>query len=333
MTRTHTQTLSNWLFLCCFMVFSMAVIGAVTRLTESGLSITEWKPISGALPPLSQSAWQHQFELYKQSPEFAAKHFWMNLEDFKKIFFWEWLHRLWGRSIGLVYALPLLWFWVRKQIPAGYGWKLITLLALGGLQGFVGWLMVKSGLVDRPSVSHFRLATHLSLALFLYAAMFWVALDLRRPGLNQDDSRMTQSKLALPGWGLLALLSTTIIWGAFVAGLKAGLIYNTFPMMGDGLIPSDFGNAFTEAAGVQFTHRYLAITTAICTLAYAWVTRRVNRVAPWLAAMVLMQVGLGIATLLSVVNIGLATLHQAGAITLLTLVIASQHSLMNQKKI
>lgn len=323
---TQKRTLSNWLFLCCFMVFAMAVIGAVTRLTESGLSITEWKPISGALPPLTQEAWQHQFDLYKQSPEFTAKHFWMNLEDFKKIFFWEWLHRLWGRSIGIVYALPLLWFWIRKQIPAGYGWKLVVLLGLGGLQGFVGWFMVKSGLVARPSVSHFRLATHLALALFLYASMFWVALDLRR-----DESRMTLSRFALPGWGLLVLLSTTIVWGAFTAGLKAGLIYNTFPMMGDGLIPSDFGNALTEPAGVQFTHRALAITTALCTLAYAWATRRINKVAPYLAGMVLLQVGLGIATLLSVVNIGLATLHQAGAITLLTLVIASQHRLMTQK--
>ncbi|MDB5491790.1 MAG: Heme synthase, cytochrome oxidase biosis protein Cox15-CtaA [Micavibrio sp.] len=330
---THQRTISNWLFLCAFMVFAMAVIGAVTRLTESGLSITEWKPISGALPPLGQAAWQHQFDLYKQSPEFAAKHFWMDLEDFKKIFFWEWLHRLWGRSIGLVYALPLLWFWVRKQIPSGYGWKLVALLALGGLQGFVGWFMVKSGLVDRPSVSHFRLAVHLSLALFLYAAMVWVGLDLRRSPPDRDESRMDLSRLVLAGWGLLTLLSVTIVWGAFVAGLKAGLIYNTFPLMGDGLIPPDFGSAFTAAPGVQFTHRVLAMATLTGTLAYASATRRVNRFAPYLAAMVVVQVGLGIATLLSVVNIGLATLHQAGAITLLTLALVSQHQLLNLKKI
>lgn len=323
---TQNRLLSNWLFLCCFMVFAMAVIGAVTRLTESGLSITEWKPISGALPPFNEAAWQHQFELYKQSPEFAAKHFWMNLEDFKKIFFWEWLHRLWGRSIGLVYALPLLWFWIRKKIPQGYGLKLAGLLALGGLQGFVGWFMVKSGLIDRPSVSHFRLATHLALALFLYAAMLWVGLDLRR-----NESPMTRSRFALPGWGLLALLSTTIVWGAFTAGLKAGLIYNTFPMMDDAWFPSDFGNPLTEAAGVQFTHRYLAITTMLCALVYAWVTRLENKIAPYLVLMVLVQVGLGIATLISGVNIVLATCHQAGAIVLLTLVILSQHHLMKRK--
>ena len=152
-----------WLFTCCFMVFAMAVIGAITRLTESGLSITEWKPIMGAIPPLTESAWQHEFDLYKQTSEFRLQHYWMELGDFKTIYFWEWFHRLWGRAIGLVYALPLLYFFVRKQIPSGYGMKFFGLLLLGGMQGVIGWWMVTSGFVDRADVSHYRLAIHLGI--------------------------------------------------------------------------------------------------------------------------------------------------------------------------
>lgn len=322
---TTSRTISNWLFLCAFMVFAMAVIGAVTRLTESGLSITEWKPVTGALPPLNEAAWQHQFDLYKNTPEFAAKHFWMDIGDFKKIFFWEWLHRLWGRAIGLVYVLPLLWFMVRRQLPQGSGWKFAGLLALGGLQGFIGWFMVQSGLIDRPSVSHFRLALHLAMALILFAALFWLALDLRAPALRKKASRLSHA-----GWGVLALLSVTIIWGAFVAGLDAGQIYNTFPLMGDGLIPPDFINPVTSAAGVQFTHRWLAIGTMIAVLSYAFAARK-ERVVPFLALMAMTQVALGLATLLTQVRIDLAAMHQAGAIILLALMIISQHSLLHQK--
>jgi cytochrome c oxidase assembly protein subunit 15 len=301
------------------MVFAMAVIGAITRLTESGLSITEWKPISGALPPLNEAAWLHQFELYKNSPEFAAKHFWMELSDFKKIFFWEWLHRLWGRSIGLVYALPLLWFVVRRRLPKGSGWKFAALLALGGLQGFIGWFMVQSGLIDRPSVSHFRLALHLGMALVLFAALIWLALDLRN-GAPVHPKPLP--RCAAWGWGVLALISTTIIWGAFVAGLDAGLIYNEFPKMGAGLVPTDFGNPLTSAAGVQFVHRWLAVGTMLAVLGYAWLMRGSSKLVPALAAMVLVQVGLGFGTLLTQVNLHLAASHQAGAIILLGLMMA-----------
>ncbi|MGZ9107231.1 MAG: COX15/CtaA family protein [Micavibrio sp.] len=325
---TATRTISNWLILCAFMVFAMAVIGAVTRLTESGLSITEWKPVTGALPPLNEAAWQEQFERYKNTPEFAAKHFWMEIGDFKKIFFWEWLHRLWGRLIGLVYALPLLWFWMRRQLPPGSGWKFIALLALGGLQGFVGWFMVQSGLIDRPSVSHIRLALHLSMALVLFAFLLWLALDLRDPTPRQKSSRVSHT-----GWGVLALLSLTILWGAFTAGLDAGKIYNSFPLMGDSLIPPDFINPLTSAAGVQFIHRWLAVITMMAVLTYAAATRKKTRVAPFLAMMVLVQIGLGLATLLSQVQIGLAALHQAGAITLLALLIISQHNLLHLKMV
>jgi len=308
----------RWLYMCCFMVFAMAVIGAVTRLTESGLSITEWKPVSGALPPLTDEAWQRAYDLYRASPEFAAKHNWMSIEDYKKIFFWEWLHRLWGRSIGIVYALPLLWFAIRKQIPQGYGWKLLGILALGGMQGVVGWWMVASGLVDRPSVSHFRLATHLGLALVIFASMWWVILDLK----NAPASQLARRGLFYHAIAALVFLAITITWGAFVAGLDAGLVYNTFPLMNGNLTPSGSADIFNEHGWVQFTHRYLAITTFLMLMALS-----VHRKDIWLGVMACAQVMLGISTLLLQVPVTLAALHQAGAIILLALTIRAVHRL------
>ncbi len=320
-------TIARWLYLCCFMIFMMAVIGAITRLTESGLSITEWKPVSGAMPPLDEAAWQHEFDLYRQSPEFAARHFWMELEDFKKIFFWEWLHRLWGRTIGLVYALPLLWFWAQKKIPAGYGWPFLGLLALGGLQGFVGWFMVKSGLSDRPDVSHFRLATHLGLALFIYGCTLWLALGLSPS--HPVTARNHGKFLRAHGWTALLMLGVTIVWGAFVAGLDAGMIYNTFPKMNAGWMPEEPFSGLAPAvapAWVQFTHRWLATATGLIILAYAARTRS------WaLAGMVVVQIGLGISTLVSQVWLPLAAAHQAGAIVLLSLLIVSLRKTMRKK--
>jgi cytochrome c oxidase assembly protein subunit 15 len=308
----NVRPLIIWLHICCFMVLSMAVIGAVTRLTESGLSITEWKPVMGALPPLNETAWQDEFTKYQQSPEFQKKHHWMELSDFKKIYFWEWLHRLWGRAIGLVYALPLLWFWARKQIPPGYGWKFTGLLALGGLQGFVGWWMVKSGLIDRPSVSHFRLATHLGIALVLFAGLFWLALDIKRKyiAVRQPLS-----------WLALALLAVTIIWGAFVAGLDAGMIYNTFPLMnGSFLPPEPLQDFLHQHAYIQFTHRWLATGTGLLILFLA------ARRRDWpLGLMVCLQIALGITTLLTQVLIPLAAAHQAGAVILLALMLRHIH--------
>jgi cytochrome c oxidase assembly protein subunit 15 len=297
------------------MVLAMAVIGAVTRLTESGLSITEWKPVTGALPPLSHESWQKEFDLYRQSPEFAQKHFWMGLGDFQKIFFWEWLHRLWGRTIGIVYALPLLWFFLRKKIPRGYSTKLIAILALGALQGAVGWWMVASGLVNQPAVSHFRLATHLGLALVIFSAMWWVTLSLQE---SRNDVRSVGRGLL--GWAALSMLAVTIVWGAFTAGLDAGLIYNTFPLMQGQFTPPGDADILHDHGWVQFTHRWLAVTTGLAILAYAW--RRKN---VWLAGMVFMQIGLGISTLLTLVLIPLAAAHQAGAILLLALLLKEIH--------
>ncbi len=318
-----------WLHICCFMIFAMAVIGAVTRLTESGLSITEWKPITGALPPLNEQAWQKAFALYQASPEFEKKHFWMDLAAFKKIYFWEWLHRLWGRLIGVVFALPLLYFWARRQIPPGYGVKFLGALALGGAQGFMGWYMVQSGLVDRPSVSHFRLAAHLGLALLIFSYLWWLALSLAdRPKIA------VRRGLLYHGWGMLALLALTILWGAFTAGLDAGMVYNTFPMMNEHWVPPELmafngplHNILHTPAAVQFAHRVLALLTFTGIAAFALRRRDFA-----LLGMVFLQLGLGIVTILSQVHLHAAALHQAGAIALLALMLRALHRVRIEEK-
>lgn len=322
------RTVEIWLYFVCFMVFTMAVIGAITRLTESGLSIVVWAPITGALPPLNEAQWQEAFRQYQQIPEYSQQHYWMELDDFKRIYFWEWLHRLWGRLIGVAFALPLLWFWIRKQIPAGYGRTFIALLALGGLQGAIGWWMVSSGLTERTDVSHYRLAVHLGLALVIFSLLWWTALDLgRRSPLYPPASGGKETAkpfqggrgILLHGWGALAFLALTILWGAFVAGLDAGRIYNTWPLMnGTFLPPEQFEiSSIVEKQGwVQFVHRWLAIVTAAAILAFALRLR-----AYALAVMVVVQVVLGITTLLTQVWIPLGALHQAGAIILLALLL------------
>lgn len=323
MENRYCNAVRNWLLFCCFMVLTMCVVGAITRLTESGLSITQWKPITGALPPLSAEHWQQEFDLYKNSPEFASKHFWMNLEDFKKIYVWEWSHRLLGRMIGIVFALPLLWFAIRRQIPKGYGWKFTGLLALGGAQGFMGWYMVKSGLVDRPSVSHFRLAAHLGLAVVIFSLMWWYALDF----MKRATAAPVAQGLVKHGWAMLVLLALTMVWGAFTAGLDGGMIYNTFPKMDAHWVPPELTfnapawyNALHAPAAVQFVHRVLAVITGLGILALGMRAR--DRA---LTAMVVIQVGLGIATILSQVAIPLAALHQAGALILLALLLRRLH--------
>lgn len=310
-TRPH-KNVRNWLFLTAFTVFAMAVIGAVTRLTESGLSMVEWKPLIGAVPPLSHGEWMRVFDLYQQTPEFKLKNSWMQLEDFKHIFFWEWLHRLWGRMIGLVYALPLAWFWIRKQIPAGYKSKLLFVLALGGAQGVMGWYMVMSGLVDRPDVSHFRLAAHLLLALTVYASLLWLAF-----GLEEKTSGTFCQKRH--GWVALALLATTITWGAFTAGLDGGMLYNTWPKMDAYWMPPEVTGLFSvlhDPGAAQFVHRWLAIATFVAIASFAWRFRNFI-----LLGFVLVQVALGIGTVLSQVNISMAALHQAGAMIVLGLLV------------
>lgn len=314
---SHHKTIAYWLFAVAAMVLSMAVIGAITRLTESGLSIVEWKPLIGALPPLSDTDWQNVFDQYQQSPEYQKKNFGMDIDEFKTIFFWEWFHRLWGRMIGAVIALPLLYFVIRRQIPKGYGLKIFGVGILVGMQGVMGWYMVKSGLVDRPSVSHYRLAAHLSLAFLIFGCLIWLALDLL--GRTKEAAVFC---IRRHGWSALALVCTTIIWGAFTAGLDAGLIYNTFPLMNGDLFPAGAPDIFNEHGWVQFTHRWLAITTGLFVIAFAF------RIKSWmLAGMMTLQVGLGITTLLSQVWIPLATVHQAGAFMLFGILLYELHRL------
>jgi len=310
-----------WLSFTAFMVFAMAVIGAITRLTESGLSMVEWNPIIGALPPVSETEWQRVFDLYKEIPQYQQVNSWMELSDFKRIFFWEWLHRLWGRLIGLVYALPLLWFWVKGQMPEGYKPRLLFILVLGAAQGLMGWYMVMSGLSERIDVSHYRLAAHLSLAVLIYGFLLWTIFDLRN-----GRARWSMENFCLKLHGLTALffLSLTIIWGAFVAGTNGGLVYNTWPLMGGELVPVEvksLSSLHETPAAIQFVHRWIAILAGLFTLTFAW---RVKAGA--LAGMTFIQVGLGISTLLLGVPILLAAAHQAGALVLLGLLLFNLHA-------
>lgn len=316
MTQTVPKSVINWLYFSAFMVLCMAVIGAITRLTESGLSMVEWKPLIGAIPPLSDTEWNRVFDLYKQTPEFIHKNYWMGMDDFKYIFFWEWFHRFWGRLIGLVYALPLIYFWIKNMIPSGYKPRLLLALFLGGMQAVMGWYMVVSGLVDRPSVSHYRLAAHLSLAMIIFVYLLWMAFDLSAR-LKPIPVQPVAPSLRLWGYASLILIALTIIWGAFTAGLDAGMIYNTWPMMDRHWIPPEvtgLASLHHDAGAVQFVHRWIAIITAGVVLIFAWKAQN-----GFLAASILLQVVLGLSALLSQLYIPVAAAHQAGAFVVLAL--------------
>ncbi len=332
---THNRQVAIWLLICCALVFIMVVLGGVTRLTGSGLSMVDWRPIMGWLPPLGEAEWQRTFEMYQLSPEFQKINSHMNLHDFKGIFWLEYLHRLLGRTIGLVFAIPFLYFLIAGYITKREWPKYFLMFALGGLQGVLGWYMVKSGLVDNPHVSQYRLTAHLVAAFLIYAYMLWVALSLLypQPG-GKRHSWYGRSVL------LGCLISTTIISGGFVAGLHAGEIYNTFPMMGSSLIPPGllalepaWRNLFDNMTTVQFNHRLLAITTFVIIVIY-WLRARSAalppRALPAANAMLLaavLQVALGISTLLLSVPIVLAASHQAVAMLLFTTVLYLVHSL------
>lgn len=323
--KQQHKKIAVWLFLVAAAVLAMALIGAVTRLTGSGLSIAEWRPVTGVLPPLSQDEWDRLFALYRQTPEFRIYNNHIDLSGFKTIFFWEWLHRTWGHVVALAFALPALYFTLRRQLPAGSGWRFAGLFALGAAQGGVGWFMVLSGLADRPDVSHYRLALHLGMAALIFALLLGTAWRLLAPGLHPTQ-RAAAARLAPHAGAALALVGLTMLWGAFVAGLDAGLAYNTFPDMAGRWIPPETANltpwwlnAFENTAGVQFIHRWLALATAAVVLALCWRVRRADLLGPphalaaALALAITAQAALGIATLLSRVNLHLATAHQGGA--------------------
>jgi len=317
-----------WLLVSAAMVLAIAVIGAITRLTESGLSMVEWRPLIGALPPLSDADWTKLFDEYRATPEFQNKNSWMGLEDFKGIFWWEYIHRLWGRLIGLVYALPLAWFWLRGRLASWLKPWLLGLLVLGGLQGLIGWWMVRSGLVDDPNVSHVRLALHLGLAVLIYGMLLGLAERLSPAPRLAAGGRLRLGSEIVTVFAFIVILS-----GALVAGLDAGLVYNSFPLMGDQWVPDevlqarDLAGFLSTPGPVQFLHRWLAKALAVLILVL-WALARRAPLLPaqrvpldLLAAMALVQVALGIATLLLQVPIALAAVHQAGALVLFGLAI------------
>ena len=315
--------LSRWLFAVAGLVFAMVVVGGITRLTESGLSITEWKPISGAIPPLSHEDWSRAFELYKQTPEYRQINgpAGMDLAGFKFIFFWEWVHRLIGRLIGVAFAVPLAWFAWKRAIPKGYGWRLVGLLALGGAQGALGWYMVVSGLSERTDVSHFRLSAHLLLALFLFAALIWTALDFRRLAIaGERPARLTR-----PATGTLAILFIQLLLGAWVAGLNAGYVASDWPLMQGRLFPAgvDWSRGAWFALTndpylIHFMHRWWAWVVVAALVIFARRVKPIDRKASIAIHSAFgTQILLGIATVMSGMNIVLAVLHQAvGALVL-----------------
>jgi heme a synthase len=331
----NNRKVALWLLILCGLVFAMIVLGGVTRLSGSGLSIVDWRPIMGALPPLSDTEWQQTFEMYRQSPEFQKVNSHMTVDDFKGIFWLEYLHRLLGRLIGLTFLLPFVYFLWRGYIRRQEWPKYALMFVLGGLQGVLGWYMVKSGLVDNPRVSQYRLTAHLVAAIAIYTYMFWVALSL----LFRGDGTATHPWFARTLL-LAALVLTTVISGGFVAGLDAGLVYNTFPRMGNYWVPPDVAalspwwkNFFENMATVQFNHRILALTTFSVIVVYWWFARKADmpaKVRPGVNALLhtaLLQVALGISTLVLMVPLVLAAAHQAVAVLLFTVTLYLCHGL------
>ena len=332
-----SRPLIAWLLGCCLLVFAMVVVGGVTRLTHSGLSITEWQPVVGALPPTSAADWDSAFAKYRATPEFRDVNHAMTLGEFKRIFWWEYFHRLLGRAIGFAFLIPYVWFAVRRRIPPGYAWPLAGIFVLGGLQGAVGWLMVASGLVDDPRVSQFRLTAHLGLAFAIFGAMLWAALSLAFPRTSGRDVAPALRRFAV---AVAALVFIMVLSGGFVAGIRAGFAYNTFPLMQGRIVPPEillldpwWKNPFWNMATVQFDHRLIAWLLALLVPLLWWRVRRAKaplravRAANALLAMVAVQIALGIATLVNVVPLPLAALHQAGAVVVFALALAVAHAL------
>ena len=330
--RARPLALSGFLLVVAALVFAMIVVGGITRLTESGLSITEWNLVSGAIPPVTEAQWQHEFDLYRQTPQYlqVAGPAGMTLSGFKFIFFWEWVHRLLGRILGLVFFVGIGWFAVRRAIPKGYGWRLTALFVLGGLQGAVGWFMVMSGLEGRTEVSPYRLSAHLLFALFLFSALIWTALDLR----NRDarPSRLT-------AWGGIALatLGIQLMLGAWVAGFRAGYVSNSWPDMNGHFVPE--GIDWSRGAGfalthdpflLHFVHRWWAWIVVAVLVIFARKVRKVpgaRRASIAIHSAFGTQVLLGILTVLSGIAIWLAVLHQATGALLLAATVWGAHEL------
>ena len=334
MTKADRLRVAAWLLVCAALVFAMVVVGGVTRLTHSGLSIVEWQPLVGTLPPLNDAEWQTLFEKYQRTPEFKQVNFDMDLEGFKGIFWWEYFHRLLGRTIGLVFLLPFLWFLLRRRLETRLAWQLGGVFLLGALQGALGWYMVASGLVDNPRVSHFRLTAHLGVALLIFAAELWLALRLL------SANAPATGRLGRPALWLAALVLVMALSGGFVAGLRAGYAYNTFPLMNGHLVPPEilmlepwWQNFLYNFATVQFVHRSIGWLLIFLVPWLWWRARREpldaqGRLAcNLLPAVLAVQVTLGIVTLVNGIPLVPAAAHQGGAVLLLGAALWVAHAL------
>ena len=329
------RSVRRWLIWSAAAVALAVAVGGITRLTESGLSITEWRPVSGVLPPLSGAEWDAAYQRYLQIPEAQTVHRGITLGQFQSLFWWEWVHRLLARAVGLVLAIPYFFLLLRRRIRSAHRLRLLLLPLLAAAQGALGWYMVKSGLAERNDVSAYRLTAHLGLALVIYVICVWTALDLGKslPATDQPANRPHRGVLAGVGLALLTMLS-----GGFVAGLDGGKVYNTFPLMGGRFVPPGYRlyaswwrDAFENPVAAQFHHRVMAVGTTLVLLALAWATTRQNAPAPLrralslLAVAVVAQVALGIATLLLAVPLGLGVLHQLMGLAVLTAALVAAH--------
>lgn len=335
-TDTNDRWIARWLTLCAAVIFGMILLGGVTRLTDSGLSMVEWNPIMGTIPPLSEQDWQVAFDKYKQYPEFQKINYTMDLAGFKVIFMYEYLHRVLGRLIGLLYFLPLVFFWVRGMVRRELTPRLVLLFVLGGCQGLLGWYMVKSGLVDRPDVSQYRLTAHLGLAVAVYAYMVWLILRM---------TAATRPIPPLPSWrplGLVGLIYLMILSGGFVAGTDAGYSYPTWPLMGDSFVPpalyaDGWISAFEQVTTIQFNHRMLAycivLVVVIVAVRNLMMTqdKRVRMGVYLLLAALTVQVVLGISALLTHIAVPVAAAHQSGAVLLLTATLFFAHARITER--
>jgi heme a synthase len=331
------HAVAAWLFFCCALLFALIVVGGVTRLTHSGLSITEWQPIVGTLPPLTDADWADVFAKYRATPEYRQVNSGMSLDAFKGIFWWEYAHRLLGRAIGVAFLVLYLWFLVRRRIPRGYAGALFAIFVLGGAQGALGWYMVQSGLVDDPRVSHLRLTAHLGLAFLIFGAMFWVALSLSRPRLASAGNTALRRFAVL----LAALIYLMVLAGGLVAGIRAGSAYNTFPLMNGHWVPPEilmlepwYRNFTDNMATVQFDHRVIGWALALLVPWFAWRVHvapyagpRARHAALLLLALLVVQIALGISTLVLSVPLPLAAAHQAGAVLVFAAALNASHAL------
>ena len=333
----HSRQIAYWLFFCAAVIFGMILLGGVTRLTNSGLSMVDWKPLMGIVPPLSEADWQHMFFKYQQFPEYQKINMGMSLEAFKSIFMYEYLHRVLGRLIGVIFILPFLFFYFTKRIKAGLTPKLLIMLLGGGFQGLLGWYMVKSGLVDKPDVSQYRLTAHLGAAVLIYSFILWTAFGLVSPKSSQP------SQLKTFAYSLSGLIFLMILSGGLVAGTKAGYAYPTWPLMGDSFIPAGLYSmspgwlaAFEDITTIQFNHRIFAYVIVAQVLTFAAKALKSDIQGPakiglfFMLGFLVLQVTLGISTLIFYVPVPVAAAHQVGAVALLSASLFVSHCFSNR---